>query len=62
MVCQTRLGETALEVEFAGVFRRWTERELIDGDRDVRKCPRCGFWNAFQPIAIVQVDRATARA
>lgn len=62
MMCGDTLGESALEVEFAGVFRRFVEREAIVGDRDVRKCRRCGFWNAFQPIAVVQVDRKAVSA
>ena len=63
MRCQTRLGEIDGEVQFAGLVRTWSEREVVEKDgRSAYRCPRCGFWNLFERIAIVQseVDRRTS--
>ncbi len=50
-LCGAKLGEAALLVRYMGSVRRWHDRLPAAGEpRDVRRCPRCGWFNLFEPL------------
>ena len=51
-VCATKLGEAPLSLRFMGVVRRWNDRTaVLDSRRDVRRCPKCGWFNLYEPLS-----------
>ena len=49
-VCGAKLGESLEELRFMGVVRRWADRiRATDAPRDVRRCPKCGWYNLYEP-------------
>lgn len=49
-VCGAKLGESLEDVRFMGVVRRWADRSrATDAPRDVRRCPKCGWYNLYEP-------------
>ena len=39
-------------LRFMGVVRRWNDRTAVLGPvRDVRRCPKCGWFNLFEPLS-----------
>ena len=50
--CGTKLGEAPDPLRFVGVVLRWNDRiPATAGPRDVRRCPKCGWFNLFTPTA-----------
>ena len=50
-LCGAKLGEAALMVRYMGSVRRWNDRlPASEEPRDVRRCPRCGWFNIFEPL------------
>ncbi|MEJ2313103.1 MAG: hypothetical protein P8Y10_04625 [Gemmatimonadales bacterium] len=50
-LCGAKLGEAALLVRYMGSVRRWNDRlPSCEEPRDVRRCPRCGWFNLFEPL------------
>lgn len=50
-LCGAKLGEAALMVRYMGSVRRWNDRvPACEEPRDVRRCPRCGWFNLFEPL------------
>lgn len=51
-VCATKLGEAPLSLRFMGVVRRWNDRTaVLESPRDVRRCPKCGWFNLYEPLS-----------
>jgi hypothetical protein len=51
-VCSTKLGEAPVSLRFMGVVRRWNDRTaVLESPRDVRRCPKCGWFNLYEPLA-----------
>jgi hypothetical protein len=49
-VCGAKLGEALEDLRFMGVVRRWADRDrATDAPRDVRRCPKCGWYNLYEP-------------
>jgi hypothetical protein len=49
-VCGAKLGEALEELRFMGVVRRWADRaRATEAPRDVRRCPKCGWYNLYEP-------------
>ena len=50
-LCGAKLGEAPLVVRYMGAVRRWNDRlNSCEEPRDVRRCPRCGWFNIFEPL------------
>ena len=50
-LCGAKLGEAAVVVRYMGTVRRWNDRLNASLEpRDVRRCPRCGWFNIFEPL------------
>ena len=47
--CGAGLGEAFIPVRLVGVFERWETRKELGGPRDVRRCPKCRWYNLFEP-------------
>ena len=51
-VCATKLGEAPVSLRFMGVVRRWNDRTaVVESPRDVRRCPKCGWFNLYEPLS-----------
>lgn len=51
-MCATKLGEAPLHLRFMGVVRRWNDRTaVLEAPRDVRRCPKCGWFNLYEPLS-----------
>ena len=49
-ICSTKLGEATVSLRFMGVVRRWNDRTaVLESPRDVRRCPKCGWFNLYEP-------------
>jgi len=49
-VCGAKLGEALEVLRFMGCVRRWADRaRATDAPRDVRRCPKCGWYNLYEP-------------
>ncbi len=50
-ICATKLGEAPVMLRFMGVVRRWDDRQgVVESPRDVRRCPKCGWFNLYEPL------------
>lgn len=50
-LCSTKLGEAPVSLRFMGVVRRWNDRvAVLESPRDVRRCPKCGWFNLYEPL------------
>ena len=49
-VCGAGLGESMVRLRLVGVFKRWDERRVVVGPRDVRRCRKCGWYNISEPV------------
>ena len=47
--CGAGLGEALIDLRLVGVFERWETRKEVAGPRDVRRCPKCRWYNLFEP-------------
>lgn len=51
-VCGAKLGEALEDLRFMGAVRRWADRNrATDAPRDVRRCPKCGWYNLYEPAS-----------
>ncbi len=62
--CGAGLGESLVSLSLVGVFERWETRKEVRGPRDVRRCPKCRWYNLLEPVHesdLTAIGQATYR-